>query len=223
MKNPMRIPSSAALVLLCAMTGSCAPEEKCSGDRYFELASDLCFSCPMDAVLKNGTCKCKDSKYEFKNRRCVLKDGETVEPKDAGTPMDGSMMSEEDTGTSMPAGPTCADYCGFAKACIGDNMLAKAALPTIITGIHADNVGACTDNCESELGNDGSSDPVVACIEAGRDAAKCAGDNTQTGLASGLMLVADCCRPRKDNALCKSICAPLKANTLTAGMVDFCD
>jgi hypothetical protein len=224
MKNPMRIPPSAALVMLCAIAGSCAPEEKCSGERYFEVASGLCFSCPMDATLKNGTCKCKD-KYEFKNRRCVLKDGETDEPMDAGKPneKDAGMMSEEDTGMSMPAGPTCADYCGFAKACIGDNMLAKAALPTIITGLHADDVDACTDNCQSELGNDGSSDPAVACIEAGREAAMCAGVSTQDGLASGLMLVADCCRPRKSNALCKSICVPLKANPLTSSMVDFCD
>jgi hypothetical protein len=222
MKNPMRILSSAALVMLCAIAGSCAPEDKCAGDRYYEKATALCFACPMDATFKNDTCKCKDSKYEFKNRRCVLKDGETVEPKDAGM-KDAEMMSEDDTGVSMPAGPTCADYCGFVKACIGENMLAMAALPAIITGIHADDVAECTESCQDDLGNDGSSDPVVACIASGQEAAMCAGDDTEGGLTAGLMLVGDCCKPHKSNALCKSICAPLKANPLTASRVDFCD
>jgi hypothetical protein len=222
MKNPMRIPSSAALLMLCAVAGSCAPENECGGDRYYDKASALCFSCPMDATFKSGTCKCKDSKYEFKNRRCVPKAGEMEEPMDAGL-LDAGKPSDEDTGMSMPAGASCADYCSFAKACIGDNAVAKAALATIITGIHADDVAACTANCQSELETDGSGDPAIACIEAGREAAMCAGDNTQAGLASGMMLVADCCRPHKSNALCKSICAPLKANPLTATMVDFCD
>lgn len=203
--------------MLCGIAGSCAPEDKCSGDRYFDEPSGLCFSCPMDATLKNGTCKCKD-KYEFKNRRCVLKAGETEDPKDAGM-----MQEEDDAGMPPPAATSCSDYCSFANSCIGKSTLATAALPDIVTGLHADDAAQCTDSCQSELGNDGSSDPVVACIEAGREAADCEGKSTQQSLTSALMLVADCCRPHRDNALCMSICVPLKANPLTATTIDFCD
>jgi hypothetical protein len=209
----MRIPSSGALLMLCAIAGSCAPEDKCSGELYFEEATGLCRTCPMDSTFRNGTCKCK-AQYAFVKNRCVLKDGEVIEPPDAG-------MLQQDTG--MPSGVGCTDYCGFAKSCIGGNSLAQAALPTIITGLHADDEQACAESCQTDLGSSGAGDPVVACIEAGREAAACAGQSSQQALAAALMLVADCCGPRKDNALCRSICVPLKANPLTAGMVTFCD
>jgi hypothetical protein len=221
MKNPMRITSSAAVVMLFAIASSCAPEDKCGGGQFYDRTSGVCFPCPMNATFKNGTCKCKDSDYEFKNRTCVRRPGVMDEPVDAGASSDSS--TPEDSSMSTPSGPVCGDYCGFANSCLGKNVLATSALPSVITGLHADDPKACKDNCERELGNDGSGDPAIACIEAGREAAMCANQSTQQGLIGALMLVGDCCRPRKGNALCKSICVPLKAEPLTSSMIDFCD
>jgi hypothetical protein len=206
---------SASLIVLFAFASGCTPEERCSGKQYFDSAAYICRLCPMGTTFKNGTCKCKDQ-YEFVDNRCVLMDGAVIETPDAGT---------EDSGaadTAAPAALSCMDYCDFAKSCIGDNGLAKAALSDVVSGLHADDAAACTSNCKSELGDGEASDPVVACIEAGREAAACAGDSSQTAIAAAFTLLADCCRPRQENALCKSICVPLKANPLTSGMVDFC-
>jgi hypothetical protein len=171
----------------------------------------------MNATFKDGTCECNDDKYEFKNRSCVLKDGETAEPADSGT------MQDEDAGATMAGGAGCDNYCDFASSCIGANMLAQSALPTIITGLHADDVAACTSNCQSALGDDGSNDAVIACIEAGRDLVMCSGSGSQQSLTDAMGLISDCCTPRQSNALCKAICVPLKANPLTASSVQFCD
>jgi hypothetical protein len=213
----MRNSTGAALLMLCAIAGGCEPKDKCGAGRYYESATALCFDCPMDATFKNDRCECNDDKYEFKNRSCVLKDGETAEPPDSG------MMQEEDAGASATAAVRCDDYCGFAMVCIGNNTLAQSALPAIITGLHADDEAACTASCESTLGNDGSNDPVIACIEAGRDTLMCSGGGSTDSLTDAMMLVSDCCTPRRSNALCKSICVPLKANPLTASSVMFCD
>jgi hypothetical protein len=204
-------------MLFCALASSCAPEDKCSGELVYDPIG-VCRRCPMGAAFKDGTCKCKAG-AEYVDFKCVAKGGPMMEPSDAGADARG----EEDAGAPPAAAVSCSDYCTFATSCIGENMLATAALPDIVTGLHADDKAECRENCQSDLGNDGSSDPVVACIEAGREAADCAGKSTQQSLASGLMLVGNCCRPHKDNMLCKSICATFKANPLTASMVDFCD
>lgn len=208
----MRVRLSASLIVLCAVAGGCAPETKCSGEQIYDSVAELCRVCPMTATFKNGTCKCKDS-YEFVNMRCVLMDGAMIETPDSGS---------DDSGTGSSASVACTEYCDFAKSCLGDNTLAQSALPDIVMGLHADSVAACTSNCKKVLGGEGSGDPTIACIEAGREAAACDGDTSQVGLAGAMMLVGDCCRPRQDNALCKSICEPLKANSITASMNDFC-
>lgn len=201
----MRVRLSGSLLVLCAVAGGCEPEPRCSGALYYDPVLISCWPCPMDATFKNGTCQCKDS-YEFVNHRCVLMDGAVIEMPDTGT----------------PAASSCMDYCDFAKVCIGDNALAKSALSDIVSGLHADDTAACTSSCESDLGGDGSSDPVVACIEAGREAAACTTADSQMGLGNTFGLLGDCCRSRQDNALCKAICKPLKANALVSGMIDFC-
>jgi hypothetical protein len=153
---------------------------------------------------------CKDQ-YTFVHNKCMLMDGAVIEVPDAGPAIEAGMSTAK-----------CSDYCDFAKVCIGDSALAKAALADIVSGLHADAPAACTSSCMSDLGGDGSSDPVVACVEAGRAAAACAGDSTQAGLGGAIGLLGDCCRPRMNNALCKSICKPFKANVLVSSMVDFC-
>jgi hypothetical protein len=217
----MRVRLNASFLVLWAITGGCAPEQKCSGKQYYDPVIVGCRLCPMDATFKNGTCECKGGS-EFVKNRCVLLDGAVLETPDTGTADTGTAdTGAADTGAADTA--TCETYCDFAKVCLGENTLAAAALPDVITGLHADDTAACTSSCKSDLGREGAGDPVVACVEAGRDEAACAGDSSQAGLSGAFMLLADCCRPRRDNALCKSICKPLKANALVAGMVDFCD
>lgn len=211
----MRTQFLPAWVVLVAVAASCAPEDKCSGELIYDSVENVCRACPKESTYKNDACKCK-SGYAFEDFRCVKNDDGMVDPKDAGG-------NEDDAGMMTGGAASCADYCSFANSCVGKNTLATAALPDIVMGLHADDQAECTDSCQSSLGNDGSTDPVVACIDAGREAAACEGKTTQASLTSALMLVADCCRPRKSNALCKSICAPFKANPLTASMADFCD
>lgn len=213
----MRYPIGAALMMVFVIASGCAPKDKCGSEqRFYEPVSELCFDCPKNSTLQNGTCVCNDDKYEFKNRNCVLKDGETV---DAGTKPE----DDSGTGSTSGSGASCSDYCDFAKSCIGNNTLAQSALPTIISGLHADDAAACTASCQSDLGNEGSGDPVIACIKAGSDGVMCEGGGSQQTLTDGLSLVGDCCTPNKSNALCKAICATLKANPLTANAVMFCD
>jgi hypothetical protein len=200
-------------LLFVMVAGSCAPKQKCSGTQYYDPEVLTCRPCPKTATFKDGTCECKDPLFTFVNNKCMLMDGAVIEePADAGGDTEGGMMSTA----------TCADYCDFAKVCVGDNALAKAALSDIVKGLHADDPAACTMSCEADLGGDGSGDPVIACIEAGRAAAMCAGNSTQAGLAGGISLIGDCCRPHMTNGLCKSICKTMKANTIIASMVDFC-
>jgi hypothetical protein len=217
----MRVRLSASIVLLCSLAASCAPKEKCSGTLYYDPVNESCRECPKTATFKGGTCRCK-SGYAFKNDRCELKDSSGLETPDSST------SSMDDSGgpnlpdSSMPSGPSCAEYCDFAKLCIGDNTLAAGALPDIVAGLHAKDTSACASACQSDLGGSGANNPVVTCIDSGRDAAMCAGDSSQTALAGAIGLVADCCRTNQADALCKSICKTLKANALIAGMVDFC-
>lgn len=195
------------LLLASAIFGSCQPEEKCSGELYWDPVEYACRTCPKNATFKDGSCDCAEP-YEFTKGVCVLRDGAVIEEPDAG------MMAGGDA--------SCATYCDFANVCIGENGLAMSALSDIVTGLHADNKAACTNACMSDLGGDGASDPVVACVEAGRDAAMCADMDSQEALGGAMMLVGDCCRTRPNNALCKSICKTLKANALVASMLDYC-
>jgi hypothetical protein len=204
----MRIRFSA-FSLLCAVVSGCAPEPKCGGALYSDPASTNCRPCPKDSTFKNGTCVCKDP-YEFVNNRCEL--------------MDGAVIETPDTGPASSVAATCGDYCDFVNVCIGTNAIAQAALKDIVTGLHADDTdtAACESSCKSDTGGDGSSDPVVACIEAGRMAAACAGDSTQTGLGGAIKLLGDCCRPNKIDMLCMSICKVLTSNALVKDQIDFC-
>jgi hypothetical protein len=211
----MRVRFSMFLVVLFAVTDGCAPKEKCGGVHYYDPDTVSCRPCPKTATFKDGTCECKDPLYTFANNKCVLMDGAVPEePEDSGPPPDSGMT----TGST----PNCGSYCEFAKVCIGDNTLAQAALSDIVKGLHADDPAACKSSCESDLGGDGSGDPVIACIDAGQEAAACAGNSTQAGLAGGITLLGDCCRPHMTNGLCKSICKTMKANALISSMVDFC-
>jgi hypothetical protein len=216
---------SAALIVLWAVAGGCAPDQKCSGEQYYDSVTELCRVCPMEATFKNGTCKCK-AQYQFVNMRCVLMADAMSGPPDTGANDSGTVdAGTVDTGmpeTGGPSGAGCVEYCDFATSCIGANPIAKAALPDIVSGIHADNEATCTSSCNSALDGEGAGDPFVACIEAGREEAACAGVSNQAAFAAAMTLVGDCCRPRQDNALCKSICVPLKANQLTSSMADFC-
>ncbi|HKU41411.1 MAG TPA: hypothetical protein VJR89_24810 [Polyangiales bacterium] len=204
-----------SVALGCSIT-ACVPEEKCGGDLYYDGVS--CRKCPDDAKLKGDTCVCDESEYyEFKDNKCTLKKG-AMPPEET---VDAGMS--DGGGSGGGDGPTCGDYCEFAKGCIGDNGIAAAALSDIVKGLKADNVSSCTNACESDLGGDGSSDPVVACIEAGRAKAACEGDSTQAGLMGAFGLLGDCCKGKTSHKLCKSICAPLLANPLTKNSVTFCN
>jgi hypothetical protein len=169
-----------------------------------------CRPCPKTSVFANGTCVCKDQ-YEFVNDACVLMDGAVLPTPDAG----------EDSGT--PTAASCNDYCQFTKVCIADNALAAAALNQVVSGLKADDMPACVMACKADTGGDGSGDPVVACVQAGREQAACADDDTQAGLGGAIKLMGDCCRSRQSAAMCKSICAGLGASPLVKPQLDFCN
>jgi hypothetical protein len=211
MKNNITVTSALLAVVLMG----CNPAEPCGGNNYYDAdGSHQCLACPEKSTRVGGTCVCNESDYEFVNRNCVLKADAMV----AEAPSSG-----DDSGADMAAGPTCADYCDFVNACIGENGLAMSVLTSVVTDLKADDVVACTAACEGDVGGDGSADPAVLCMVDGRAAAACEGDDTQAGLAGGLGLVGDCCKANAGNALCASICVALKANALVASMVDFCD
>lgn len=209
----MRVTNSLIAFLLSVVSLlACAPEDKCGGQLYYDPATTNCRRCPMNAMFKDGSCVCTKDKYVFENNMCVLMDGAVPDK-----PMD------EDSGKAGGGGPSCSDYCDFAKSCVGENSLAAAALKDIVMGLHADDTDACTSACKKDVGGDGSMDPVVACITKGVDDAMCVDNPTQAGITGAFTLIGQCCGPNKDNMLCKSICATLKANSLVSAQVTYCD
>jgi hypothetical protein len=222
----MRVTISSILLLLCVLGSSCDPEKKCGGKLYYDPSVVACRKCPPDSTFKAGTCKCK-SGYEFVDNHCSLMDGAVIETADAGMSIDATAGDAggdagEDAAMGGGTGPTCVDYCDFAKVCLGDNSLAVGVLPDVVSGLHADNKAACKTSCEKDLGGNGQSSAVVACIEAGRGKAACAGDSTQVGLLGAFTLIGDCCKPAPEDGLCKSLCKTFKANALASSQATFC-
>lgn len=203
------------LVIFAAVLAlaSCYPDKPCSGELVFDDATALCYACPKGAKFKNQTCECAEG-YEYIATKCVLKDGEMPPMKDAG---------KDDSDAKAYAGHTCAEYCGFQKACIGMNALAPVALSDIVAGLHADDAAACESACKADVGDKEAMDEAISCIVEAQPGAMCGAADPQAGLMGAFGAIGTCCGPRKDNALCKSICKPLKANPLTSSMVMFCD
>lgn len=199
-------PASLSFLLALVCLGlACQPEDRCGATLYFD--GHNCRPCPKDAELKGGTCECKDDEnYEFVDHKCQLRDGKTPpEPEDAGP---------------LPAG-SCESYCEFSETCIGDNPIAKASLPEVVSGLHAAQPSTCRSACEDQTMSDEGA-AVLACFQAGRSEAACAGDMTIAGLMRAVTLMGDCCG-HKTQPLCQSICQALTSNNLVAGMIDFCD
>jgi hypothetical protein len=217
--------ASLYFVLLCLAGAACAPEKKCGGPRYYDPSNVSCRDCPKDSTFRDGTCVCKHE-YEFANNRCVLRDASVRESPDASSSEAGMSSAASPDASSGEAGMSsadCGEYCNFVKVCVGDNALGQGAIPDVIAGLHADDTSACVSNCVANTAANGSTDPVVACIEAGRKAAACAGDSTQAGLFGAITLIGDCCKRQAGNALCTSICKVLTANALVKSQIDFCD
>ncbi|HET8940325.1 MAG TPA: hypothetical protein VFN67_43085 [Polyangiales bacterium] len=210
---PVQLLAVIAAVLALA---SCYPDRKCSGELVFDDATALCYECPKGSTYKDQTCECGEG-YEFIGLKCVLMDGAMPPIKDAGK------ESDADVDAKAYAGHTCAEYCGFQKACIGMNALAPAVLSDIVTGLHANDSAACESACKADLGDKEAMDEAVSCIVEAQPNAMCDAADPQAGLAGAFGAIGTCCEPRKDNPLCKSICKPLKANPLTSSMVAFCD
>jgi hypothetical protein len=183
---------------------SCSPSTKCGGALYFDPDNVSCRPCPTNARLEGGTCVCP-SGLEFRNHQCVgASDAAAEQDEDAGAPR---------------ASAACIGYCDFIRVCLADNALAAAAVPAVITGLHADAADECARECAA-AGGDGA---LAACAEAGREAAACAGDDTQVGLQSALMLIADCAHAHMDDPLLPPICEALRQSTLVSSRIDFCD
>jgi hypothetical protein len=205
----MRVLLMSSCVLLW-LGVACNPTPRCLEGLYFDSASITCKPCPKGATVSDGTCRCgKD--YEFVNNRCSLKDGAVPLVDDAGADTDAAMSV------------SCSDYCVFVKTCFADNALAAATSQDILMSLNAADPAACTGSCMRDTGGDGSADPVVLCIAAGREAAACADDDTPVGLSSALELIRSCCASRKTAALCKSICKAFLPNPIVGPMSDFCE
>ena len=201
----------ALLILSCALA-ACAPGNKCSGALVFDDMNDICLACPKDATFKDDTCVCKTG-YAYVNFKCMLMDGSVPDVEDAGM--------QPDSGTSSGGGASCQDYCSFMNVCIGMNALA-GALSDVVMALHADDPAACKSSCQSTLGSGESSNAVLSCIETSKDEAMCKDPNPQNGLKSAFATIGTCCGTRPSDPLCKSICAPLKANPLFSSQIDFC-
>jgi hypothetical protein len=201
---PSAFASLSFLFALASVCVACQPDDRCGSALYYD--GHNCRPCPEDAELKNDTCVCNDDeRYEYVDYKCKLRDGATPpEPEDAGM---------------LPAG-SCDSYCDFAKSCIGDNPVASG-VPEVVAGLHATEPAACRSACEEETKTDEGA-AVLACFEAGRSEAACAGDMTLAGLTRAITLMGECCG-HKTQPLCQSICAALTSSSLVAGMIDFCD
>ena len=199
-----------SLLILSAVTlalTACEPDEKCSGELYYDGRN--CRACPEDASFEDGRCVCDDSeRYRFVARpsapgRCELRPGAEPEP-------------EVDAGMS-----SCASYCEFVTGCVGGNSLATGALPDVVAGLHASDADECESACEGDTAADGGEE-VLACFHAGRSEASCEDDDSQAGIQRAFELVDECCAG-KSEGLCASICDALTSNMLVASMIDFCD
>jgi hypothetical protein len=194
-----------SLSILTAVTlalTACAPDEKCSGELYYDGRN--CRPCPDDATFEDGRCVCDDSeRYRFVSGSCQLRPGAEPAP-------------EPDAGMS-----SCASYCEFVTGCVGGNPVATGALPSVVAGLHAGDAGECESACEADLAADGGEE-VLACFHAGRSEADCEVDDTPAGIQRAFELVSECCAG-KSEGLCASICAALTSNAIVANMIDFCD
>ena len=208
----MGVRANSILLMFSVACTACNPEPRCGGQLYYDSLTENCRRCPKDSTFKSGTCVCKDQ-YEFVDGNCVLMDGAVLPPPDAG---------DDDTGAPSAAS-NCSDYCEFNKLCFADNALAAAALNDLVSGLKANDTPACVAACNTDTGGDGSMDPVVACIAAGRKQAACSDDDTQTGLGAAISLQGECCRSRQSAAICKSICAVLGASPYVKDEIDFCN
>lgn len=207
------MPVKLLVVLTLLFTLACYPDKKCSGELVFDDETALCYGCPSGAKFKNGTCECMPG-YEFVGLRCVLKDGAMPPMPDAGDQEDGGETSYEGMG--------CKDYCAVMGTCIGGNSLAVSVLPDIVSGLHANDAAACESKCKSDLGSNEATDAALKCIVEGAEGSMCTVADPQAGLTNSITLIGQCCGPNASSPLCTSICAPLKANALTSGRVDFC-
>jgi hypothetical protein len=202
-----------ALSLLLLMGVSCAPSTKCGGELYYDAVMGTCRPCPSNARFAAGTCVCNDERV-FTNHRCELRDGSMPAGDDDG--------GAGANGDAAPAADGCSSYCDFIHVCLGGNTLATNFLPEVISGLHADDPTACTQSCDrAESGSAPS--PLATCVEAGRNAAMCAGDTTQTGLQNSIMLLAQCSRSNSSDPLRKLICDGLTKSAQVASNLDFCD
>jgi hypothetical protein len=192
--------------MLCTgLALACEPEDKCSGELYYNGTS--CQACPADAMFEDEHCVCIDSeRYEFEAGACVLK-------------ADASLPSEPDAGPSAAA---CGDYCEFMQTCIGANPLAQAGLGDVVEALHADDPVACASSCQELTDSEADENVVLACIEQGREDAACAGDETQAGLTAAFTLIGTCCTDRTDDPLCREICEALTANAFVGDSAEFC-
>ena len=211
----MPIKLLASLASLLALT-SCYPDKPCSGQLVFDDATALCYACPQGSTYKNQTCECKEG-YAYISHACMLMDGAMPSIPDAGD----KSQSDAEADASAYEVNGCKNYCSFATTCLGGNSLASV-LSDVVMGLHADNATACQSSCKSDLGSNEASDPAIACIEAGQEAAMCNDPNPQTGLMKTFGLIGQCCGPNAGSELCKSICKALKASPITASMVPFC-
>jgi hypothetical protein len=206
--QPTRI--LALALLFSGMSASCAPSRKCGGELYYDAVNGTCRPCPSNARFQAGTCVCNDERV-FQDHRCQLPDGAMPVPGDDDAGSDRAAAAAADG---------CSRYCDFIHVCLGGNTLATNFLPDLITGLHADDTAACAQRCGRA---ESAPSPIAACVEAGRDAAKCAGDTTQTGLQNSIMLLAQCSRASPGDPLRQLICDGLTQSPQVASQLDFCD
>jgi hypothetical protein len=203
-------PTRFLALSLLLLSASCEPSPRCAGQLYFDSVHGTCRPCPMGAHLEGGSCACSDGRA-FHNYRCELPEGAMP-------------TADEDAGAQPDAGAadSCSQYCDFIHVCLGGNTLAAGVLPDVITTLHADDPSACGVSC-AQARKSASPSSLATCIEAGRDAAQCAGDTTQTGLMNAITLLAQCSRANHDDPLRKLICNGLAQSTVVASQLDFCD
>jgi hypothetical protein len=126
-----------------------------------------------------------------------------------------------EAGVTAPTG--CSDYCDFVNVCLAQNEIAAGALGVVITALRADVPAECERACEDQRGTGAPPSPIASCVEAGREAAQCAGQSTQAALRAAIMLLAQCSRANPEDPLKESICEGLTTSPLVANQVDFCD
>jgi hypothetical protein len=204
-------PTFIVALSLLFVSMSCSPSPKCGGKFYYDSVNGTCRPCPMGATFEAGSCTCGDERV-FRHNRCELPDG-------------GMSAADDDAGSDHDAAAAadgCGQYCDFIHVCLGDNTLAAAVLPDVISTLHADDPTACSQSCR-EASTGSTPSPLASCIQAGRDSAQCAGDTSSTGLMHGIMLLAQCSRQNPDDPLRALICHGLTQSPTVASQLDFCD